>query len=71
MANRSELSSGDMNTYLEIARRALADGDLFDEMAGRMDLSDAEMVRLRDQLENYMSPCLCGRGECPECGGGA
>lgn len=42
-------------TYLEIARMALRDGDFFDDCAEEMDLSDAEMVALRDKLHNkYM-----------------
>ena len=40
----------DVTTYLEIARRALQEADLFDQCAEEMDLSDAEMLRLRDQL---------------------
>jgi hypothetical protein len=67
--NKSKLSEADSLVYLEVARRALADADLFDEMAASLDISDAEMIRLREQLENHLSPCLCNRGECPECGG--
>jgi hypothetical protein len=39
---------------LEIAWRCLADGDMFDQMAEKLDLSDSEMLKLRDALENYL-----------------
>ena len=41
----------DLITYLEIARMALADGDFFDQTAIDLDLSDSEMIRLRDNLD--------------------
>ena len=44
----------DLVTYLEIARRGLADAELFDEMAKKLDISDEEMIRLREQLDSYM-----------------
>ena len=43
-----------MLTLWEIARVALADADLFDFMAERLDVSDSNMIRLRDQLEKVM-----------------
>lgn len=39
---------------LEAARVALADADIFDELADQMDLSDDEMVALRDKLQTFM-----------------
>jgi hypothetical protein len=41
----------DLITYLEIARVALADGEFFDQTAIDLDLSDKEMIRLRDNLD--------------------
>ena len=54
MKNRAKLADSDLTAYLEIARRALSDGEIFDEMAEKLDISDAEMLRLRDQLDDYM-----------------
>ena len=51
--NRSPLIT-DVKAYLEIAHVALRDADLADFMADRLDLSDAEMLRLREQLHSYM-----------------
>jgi ATP phosphoribosyltransferase regulatory subunit HisZ len=42
-------------TYLEAARVALGDADLFDSIADQLDLADAEMIRLRDQLQDYLN----------------
>ena len=41
-------------SWLEIARIALRDADLFDLIAQEMDLSDEEMMQLRDTLEEFM-----------------
>lgn len=43
-------------SWLEITRIALRDADLFDVAAAEMDLSDEEMMRLRDALEQFMGP---------------
>ena len=43
-----------LTAYLEIARYALKDADIFDEMAEKLDISDREMLHLRDQLESFM-----------------
>ena len=56
-------SRSDAVVILEVARRALADGELFDEMAEKLDISDAEMRRIRDQLQGYMEY----GGHTPEC----
>lgn len=42
-------------TYLEAARVALADADAFDHLAEQLDLSDEEMIRLRDNLQTYLN----------------
>jgi hypothetical protein len=42
----------DLITYLEAARVALADA--FDHLAEQLDLSDEEMIRLRDNLQTYL-----------------
>jgi len=47
-------SVSDRLVYYELARRALADADTFDEMAAELDLTDEEMGRLRSQLDAYM-----------------
>jgi len=44
----------DMIVYLEMARMLLHRSRLRDHFAEMLDLSDPEMVRLRDQLEHYM-----------------
>ena len=46
----TELSRGDTVSLLEVARIALRDADMFDQCADEMDLSDEEMIRLRDLL---------------------
>ena len=43
-----------MLSWLEVARIALRDADLFDMAAVEMDLTDEEMMRLRDTLEQFM-----------------
>jgi len=40
--------------WLEIARFALRDADLFDQFAQEFDLSDEEMLRLRDTLDLFL-----------------
>lgn len=44
----------DANTYMEIARRALTDAELFDRMVEELDISDEDMQRLRDQLQTFL-----------------
>jgi len=44
----------DIITYLEVARFALADADTFDYIAEELDLSDAELIRLRENLQSYL-----------------
>ena len=44
------LTSSEMTTVLELARRCLADADLFDEMAEELDMSDSCMSELRDKI---------------------
>jgi len=45
----------DLITYLEIARVAFADADIFDHIADQLDLSDEEMIRLRENLQTYLT----------------
>lgn len=47
------LSAEDINTYLEIATCAFL--LVFDDIAEMLDISDTEMLRLRDQLEVYLN----------------
>ena len=42
-------------TYLEAARVAFSDADVSDGIAEQMDISDAEMIRLRDQLQSFLN----------------
>jgi hypothetical protein len=45
----------DLITYLESARVAFADADIFDHIADQLDLSDEEMIRLRENLQTYLT----------------
>jgi hypothetical protein len=49
----------DLLVYLEMARVAFADADIFDAMAEHLDLCDKEMCRLMENLQDYL-------GEVPE-----
>jgi hypothetical protein len=40
--------------YLEAARLALADADIFDYIAEQLDISDDELIDLRDDLQKYL-----------------
>ena len=44
----------DILRIFEIANEALKDGEQFDSLAEKMELSDAEMRELRDRLGKYM-----------------
>jgi ATP phosphoribosyltransferase regulatory subunit HisZ len=48
------LPKADVLVYLEVARVALGDADIFDGVAESLDLSDDEMLRLREQLTEFM-----------------
>lgn len=41
-------------TLLEIARFALKDASIFDHMANKLDMTDGEMLMLREMLNNYL-----------------
>jgi hypothetical protein len=45
----------DTHVLLECANRLLADGELFDEMAEKLDLSDSAMQDIRDRAQAYMN----------------
>lgn len=47
-------SNIDILRIFEIANEALKDGEQFDSLAEKMELSDAEMRELRDRLGKYM-----------------
>lgn len=53
-AMKAEIQN-DIITYLEVARFALADADTFDYIAEELDLSDAELIRLRENLQSYLA----------------
>jgi hypothetical protein len=40
--------------WLRIARAALRDADLFDDMAERLGISDERMTAMRDELEAFL-----------------
>jgi hypothetical protein len=44
-------------TYLEAARVAIADADIFDHIAEQLDISDEELIRLREDLQKYLGSC--------------
>lgn len=50
----ADLPEADLLVYLEAARVALSDADTFDSLAESLDLSDAEMKRLAEQLTELM-----------------
>ena len=54
MKNKILLTDEQELQLLEIAYRCLQDGELLDEMAAKLDLSDADMLKLRDLLEDYL-----------------
>ena len=43
---------GDINSYLEIARLAMA--MIADDLVDELDMSDDEFLRLRDQLQEHL-----------------
>jgi hypothetical protein len=49
-----EFIQANKDIYFEIARYALSDGDIFDTMADKLDISDAGMNNLSDKLNEYM-----------------
>lgn len=62
MTEEVTLSEDETTILFEMAKRALADGDLFDEMANHLDLSDATMLALREKLDRYLSQFTSGGG---------
>jgi hypothetical protein len=54
MKNKSPFTAEQELQLLEIANRCLQDAELFDEMAGNLDLSDKQMAQLRDCLQSYL-----------------
>jgi hypothetical protein len=40
--------------YLEAARVAMADADIFDHIAEQLDISDEELIWLREDLQKYL-----------------
>ena len=41
-------------TYLEAARLALADADIFDHVVEQLDIADEEMTRLTESLQTFL-----------------
>jgi hypothetical protein len=41
-------------TILEFARLAISDANFFDEIIEKTDISDEEMIRLREKLQSFM-----------------
>ncbi len=48
-------SDDEQVTLLEAARVALADADIFDQLAEDLDLADDELVQLREKLNGVMN----------------
>lgn len=51
----SDKSEHDLLVILEGFKMLLADAELFDMLAEKLDLSDDVMVELRDDVNNYMA----------------
>ena len=49
-----KLTDSEMIEVLEIAKFALADADIFDEVADMLDISDNSMNLLRDKIDNAL-----------------
>lgn len=47
-------SNKETTILLELARRAMADADIFDDLAGPHDMPDAELADLRERLQAAM-----------------
>ena len=47
-------SSEELTVLFEVARNALADAGIFDEIADQMDMSDSSLCELRERLSNFM-----------------
>ena len=50
----SDKSEHDLLVILEGFKMLLADAELFDMLADKLDISDDVMVELRDDVNNYM-----------------
>lgn len=48
---RDLFTEEDETIILELARRALADADVFDEMANELDLTDGDLKKLQRKIE--------------------
>jgi len=46
-----EYSAGEMLIIKEAARLALADADVFDDIAGAMDVADQVLINIREKLQ--------------------
>lgn len=48
------LSETDMHTIFEGFLKAVNDADTYDDLVEHLDISDDEMFRIRENLQNYM-----------------
>jgi hypothetical protein len=48
------LSEIDMHTIFEGFLKAVSDADTYDDLVEHLDISDDEMFRIRESLQNYM-----------------
>ena len=48
------LSEIDMHTIFEGFLKAVSDADTYDDLVEHFDISDDEMFRIRESLQNYM-----------------
>ena len=47
-------SNYEMLVLFEVAQTALADADIFDDMAEKLDIADAEMVKIQEKLSTFL-----------------
>ena len=48
------MNQSDLLVVMEAARIALADADIFDDIASQMDLSDKELKRIQEELQQAL-----------------
>jgi reverse gyrase len=57
------LSKSDLLVVMEAARIALADADIFDDLAAKMDIADSELKRIQEALwQELMTDFNADRG---------
>lgn len=54
-AQENPLSDEEETVLLEVARIALADGEIFDKIVEQLDMTDSEMKKLQDKIQDLTS----------------